>query len=70
MLISSLFILQGMWIGMFCGVAMQSLVLFYLTWRTNWDEQVDQRRFMKLKSKDFQNKNINFAFCLNDIDHI
>ncbi|RVW89812.1 Protein detoxification 24 [Vitis vinifera] len=30
---------RGMWIGMLCGVAMQSLVLFYLTWRTNWDEQ-------------------------------
>ncbi|XP_034693302.1 protein DETOXIFICATION 24-like isoform X1 [Vitis riparia] len=31
---------RGMWIGMLFGVAMQSLVLFYLTWRTNWDEQV------------------------------
>ena len=33
--ISSLF-LQGMWIGLLCGIGMQTLMV----WRTNWDEQV------------------------------
>ena len=44
--ISSL-ILQGMWIGMLCGVGAQTLVLMYMTWRTDWDDQVDTRTNMK-----------------------
>ncbi|RZC65024.1 hypothetical protein C5167_008716 [Papaver somniferum] len=31
---------QGMWIGMICGVAMQTLGLIYFTWKTDWDAQV------------------------------
>ncbi|CAK9181494.1 unnamed protein product [Ilex paraguariensis] len=31
---------KGIWIGMICGVITQSLTLCFLTWRTNWDEQV------------------------------
>ncbi|XP_024988916.1 protein DETOXIFICATION 24-like [Cynara cardunculus var. scolymus] len=31
---------KGIWIGMICGVLTQTLTLIYLTWRTNWDEQV------------------------------
>lgn len=33
---------QGLWIGMICGVAMQTIVLCYITWRTDWDHQVDK----------------------------
>ena len=33
---------QGMWIGMLCGEGVQSLVLIYMTWRTDWDDQVDK----------------------------
>ncbi|KAJ9693644.1 hypothetical protein PVL29_009549 [Vitis rotundifolia] len=31
---------RGMWIGMLCGVGAQTLVLMYMTWRTDWDDQV------------------------------
>ncbi|RVW89801.1 Protein detoxification 20 [Vitis vinifera] len=31
---------RGMWIGVLCGIGMQTLVLTIMTWRTNWDEQV------------------------------
>ncbi|KAF8398085.1 hypothetical protein HHK36_017011 [Tetracentron sinense] len=34
--------IRGIWIGMICGVALQTLVLIYITWRTNWDEQVNK----------------------------
>ncbi|XP_031394025.1 protein DETOXIFICATION 20-like [Punica granatum] len=32
--------IQGIWIGMIVGVAMQTTVLGIITYRTNWDEQV------------------------------
>uniref|UniRef100_A0A7N0RBY4 Protein DETOXIFICATION n=1 Tax=Kalanchoe fedtschenkoi TaxID=63787 RepID=A0A7N0RBY4_KALFE len=31
---------KGIWIGMMGGVAIQSLVLGFITWRTDWDHQV------------------------------
>ncbi|OMO49393.1 Multi antimicrobial extrusion protein [Corchorus olitorius] len=33
---------KGIWIGMIIGVATQTIVLGYITSRTNWDEQVDK----------------------------
>ncbi|KAK9290560.1 hypothetical protein L1049_008730 [Liquidambar formosana] len=33
---------QGIWIGMMCGVILQTLVLGYITWRTDWDDQVNK----------------------------
>ncbi|OMO71052.1 Multi antimicrobial extrusion protein [Corchorus olitorius] len=32
--------LQGLWIGLLSGVAVQSLILAFLVWKTDWDEQV------------------------------
>ncbi|CAK7341679.1 unnamed protein product [Dovyalis caffra] len=32
----------GLWIGLLSGVGVQTLLLSYLTWRTNWDEQVNK----------------------------
>ncbi|XP_059647264.1 protein DETOXIFICATION 24-like [Cornus florida] len=32
---------KGIWTGMICGVTMQTLVLSYIIWRTNWDHQVN-----------------------------
>ncbi|CAM8988727.1 unnamed protein product [Rhodiola kirilowii] len=32
--------IKGMWTGMICGVAVQTVVLGYITWRTDWDDQV------------------------------
>ncbi|CAM8984839.1 unnamed protein product [Rhodiola kirilowii] len=32
--------IRGIWIGMLFGVAVQTLVLGYLTWKTDWDDQV------------------------------
>ncbi|XP_021282156.1 protein DETOXIFICATION 24-like [Herrania umbratica] len=32
--------LKGLWIGMIIGVVIQTTVLGYITWRTNWEEQV------------------------------
>ncbi|KAM3738547.1 hypothetical protein ACB098_09G138300 [Castanea mollissima] len=31
---------QGLWIGLLCGVLMQTIVLSFIIWRTNWDDQV------------------------------
>ncbi|KAF6151993.1 hypothetical protein GIB67_010567 [Kingdonia uniflora] len=33
---------RGIWIGMICGVASQTFVLMYITWRTDWDAQVEK----------------------------
>ncbi|EEF31428.1 protein DETOXIFICATION 24 [Ricinus communis] len=33
---------KGLWIGMLCGVVMQTLVLAFLIWRTDWDLQVNK----------------------------
>ncbi|XP_059649945.1 protein DETOXIFICATION 24-like [Cornus florida] len=32
---------MGIWTGMICGVAMQTLVLSYIIWKTNWDHHVN-----------------------------
>ncbi|VFQ92189.1 unnamed protein product [Cuscuta campestris] len=34
------FEVKGIWVGMICGVVSLSLALFYMTWRTNWDNEV------------------------------
>ncbi|XP_022744001.1 protein DETOXIFICATION 24-like isoform X2 [Durio zibethinus] len=31
---------RGLWIGMLCGVALQTFILAFIVWRTDWDEQV------------------------------
>ncbi|CAL9128687.1 protein DETOXIFICATION 21-like isoform X1 [Musa acuminata AAA Group] len=31
---------KGIWIGMLIGTCIQTIVLIYITWRTNWDQQV------------------------------
>ena len=36
----SLFNLQGLWIGLLCGVLMQTIVLSFIIWRTNWNAEV------------------------------
>ncbi|XP_044471560.1 protein DETOXIFICATION 24-like [Mangifera indica] len=33
---------EGIWIGMILGVVIQTLVLGYITWKTDWNEQVDK----------------------------
>ncbi|XP_042513416.1 protein DETOXIFICATION 20-like [Macadamia integrifolia] len=33
---------RGIWIGMMCGVALQTFVLLWITWRTDWDNQVEK----------------------------
>ncbi|KAK9289384.1 hypothetical protein L1049_007539 [Liquidambar formosana] len=51
----------GLWIGMTCGIVVQTLVLCYITWRTDWDEEVhgiklnhnDKIEIMKLVRKYF-----------------
>ncbi|XP_057948435.1 protein DETOXIFICATION 24 isoform X1 [Malania oleifera] len=34
--------ITGLWIGMLCGVAIQSSTLIILVWRTNWEYQVSK----------------------------
>ncbi|XP_043687272.1 protein DETOXIFICATION 20-like isoform X2 [Telopea speciosissima] len=31
---------RGIWAGMICGTATQTLILMFITWRTDWDAQV------------------------------
>ncbi|XP_043687906.1 protein DETOXIFICATION 20-like isoform X5 [Telopea speciosissima] len=33
---------RGIWIGMMCGVALQTLVLLWITWKTDWNSQVEK----------------------------
>ncbi|KAJ8771639.1 hypothetical protein K2173_026816 [Erythroxylum novogranatense] len=33
---------KGLWIGLLSGVVMQSVILSYLIWRTDWNEQVNK----------------------------
>lgn len=32
--------MQGLWLGMFGGTAMQTLILVWATFTTNWEEEV------------------------------
>ncbi|KAI4325585.1 hypothetical protein MLD38_030970 [Melastoma candidum] len=45
---------QGIWIGMITGVAIQTLALGTIIWRTNWDAQVEKaaERLSKWKLED------------------
>ncbi|XXG50825.1 hypothetical protein AAC387_Pa02g4745 [Persea americana] len=38
------FQVMGVWIGMLLGTAAQTFVLLYITWRTDWDKQVEIAR--------------------------
>jgi MATE family multidrug resistance protein len=53
---------EGIWIGMLLGVVAQTLVLGFLIWRTNWDEQVNKasERLNKwvLKTPDESNRSL------------
>lgn len=32
--------LQGVWGGMLCGIALQTLILLFVVWRTDWKSEV------------------------------
>ncbi|KAI6673608.1 hypothetical protein NL676_001514 [Syzygium grande] len=34
--------IKGLWVGLQCGVLAQTLALLLLTWRTNWEEQINK----------------------------
>ncbi|XP_077241962.1 protein DETOXIFICATION 35-like isoform X1 [Tasmannia lanceolata] len=33
---------EGIWAGMICGTALQTLILLVIIWRTNWSKEADQ----------------------------
>ncbi|KAH9787794.1 G-type lectin S-receptor-like serine/threonine-protein kinase SD2-2 [Citrus sinensis] len=33
---------QGIWIGMICGTLLQTLILLYIVYKTNWNKEVEQ----------------------------
>lgn len=33
-------ILQGIWVGMICGTFLQTLILLYIIYQTNWNTEV------------------------------
>lgn len=48
---------QGLWMGLLSGVVVQTLILSYIIWRTDWDEQVNKaserlRRWFLKSEKD------------------
>ncbi|KAI3989984.1 hypothetical protein MKX01_003687 [Papaver californicum] len=57
---------SGIWIGMICGVAMQTLALIYFTWKTDWDAQVEAassrlKTFLRDLEESYENiKNVNW----------
>ncbi|KAL3715608.1 hypothetical protein ACJRO7_007351 [Eucalyptus globulus] len=34
--------IKGLWVGLQCGILVQTLALLFLMWRTNWEEQVNE----------------------------
>lgn len=32
--------LQGLFVGLICGLGTQTFVLLFVTWRTDWEKQV------------------------------
>ncbi|KAK3198251.1 hypothetical protein Dsin_021666 [Dipteronia sinensis] len=34
--------IKGLWVGMLGGIVMQTIVLSYIVWRTDWDDQVNK----------------------------
>ncbi|KAK4360945.1 hypothetical protein RND71_019897 [Anisodus tanguticus] len=43
---------KGLWLGMFGGTAMQTLILVWATFRTNWDEEVEKAKNRLVKWQD------------------
>jgi hypothetical protein len=33
-------LIQGIWAGLLCGVALQTLILLFVVWRTDWNKEV------------------------------
>jgi len=33
---------EGIWIGMICGTFLQTLILLFITYKTNWNDEVEQ----------------------------
>jgi len=33
-------VFQGIWIGMICGTSLQTLILLYMIYITNWNKEV------------------------------
>ncbi|KAL6523321.1 hypothetical protein OROGR_016924 [Orobanche gracilis] len=56
---------KGLWLGMLCGVICETLVLSFLMWRTNWDDEVlkasDRLKKWYLKSPDETNRKTDVA---------
>ncbi|KAK0602593.1 hypothetical protein LWI29_035075 [Acer saccharum] len=34
--------IKGLWVGMLGGIVMQTIILAYIVWRTDWDDQVNK----------------------------
>ncbi|KAL9264069.1 DETOXIFICATION 24-like protein [Drosera capensis] len=53
--------IKGIWIGMLCGIVTQTIVLCYMTWKTDWDGEVNKaaerldRFFLKSSAESDQN---------------
>eukprot|EP00261_Vitis_vinifera_P040426 XP_019081669.1 PREDICTED: protein DETOXIFICATION 35-like isoform X2 [Vitis vinifera] len=40
---------KGLWGGMVCGTALQTLILLFIVYRTNWNKEVEQTTERMLK---------------------
>ncbi|MCD7446245.1 hypothetical protein HAX54_048443 [Datura stramonium] len=47
---------KGLWLGMFGGTAMQTLILIWATFRTNWEEEVEKAKNRLVKWQDSSKK--------------
>ncbi|KAJ0013916.1 hypothetical protein Pint_20806 [Pistacia integerrima] len=34
--------IKGLWVGLLAGVGLQTVILSYVVWRTDWDDQVNK----------------------------
>ncbi|XP_042479346.1 protein DETOXIFICATION 35-like [Macadamia integrifolia] len=56
---------EGIWSGMLCGTALQTLILLFIVWKTNWKHEADQasERVRKWGGKDNEDEKVVIDSC-------
>ncbi|XP_042479345.1 protein DETOXIFICATION 35-like [Macadamia integrifolia] len=56
---------EGIWSGMLCGTALQTLILLFIVWKTNWKHEADQalERVQKWGGKDNEDEKVVVDSC-------
>lgn len=55
---------EGVWLGINIGVGVQTLILIFLSVKTNWEQQVIINCLIKLLNSNLRTNDINLGFCV------